>query len=94
MSRRFGVIGVMDGWKKGDLPGPQMVSIFLGSYGTLKDGKIVITSELATDKNVDEEVDQLIKGLEAVRKEAKENIRKTNKKIRSSLLRSSSNESN
>lgn len=85
MSRKFGVVGIMDGWKKGDLPRGQMVNVVLNSYGTLNDGSVAITAELASDQEVDYAIDQLIKDLEVARKKAKEKIKKTNERIRSSL---------
>jgi hypothetical protein len=74
MKGKFGVVGIMDGWKKGDLPGNQMVNIVLNSYSTLKDGNIALTAQLATDSEVDHAIDQLIHDLEAVRKVAKKKI--------------------
>ena len=85
MSGKFGVVGIMDGYKKGDFPGNQMVNIVLNSYGNLNDGSVAITAQLASDQEVDYAVDQLIKDLEVTRKKAKEKINKTNKIIRSSL---------
>jgi hypothetical protein len=85
MSGKFGVVGIMDGWKKGDLPGNQMVNIVLNSYGTLNDGSLALTAQLASDQEVDYAVDQLIKDLEVARKKAKEKIKNTNERIRSSL---------
>jgi len=84
MSSKFGLIGTMDGWKKGDLPFNQMVSIILNSYSTIEDRTIAITSQLASDTEVDYAIDQLIKDLEIVRKKAKEKINKNNERIRSS----------
>lgn len=84
MDGKFGVIGIMDGWKKGDIPGNHMVNIVLNSHSIIYDGRIALTCQLATDAEVDFAVDQLIKELETARKMAKENISKTNKKIRSS----------
>jgi len=77
----FGVIGVLDGWKKGDLPGNQMVNIVLNDYTTLNNGNISITQELASDSEVDCVIDGLIRDLELARKKAKANIKKTNDKI-------------
>lgn len=85
MSGKFSVVGIMDGWKKGDLPGNQMVNIVLSSYGTLNNGLVAVTAQLASEQEVDYAVDQLIKDLEIARKKAKEKIKKTNEKIRSSL---------
>lgn len=85
MSGRFGVVGTMDGWKKGDLPGNQMVNIVLNSNTTLNDGSVAITAQLASNQEVDNAIDQLIKDLEVVRKKAKEKIKKTNEMVRSTL---------
>lgn len=84
MKGKFGVIGSMDGWKKGDLPNNQMVNIVLNEYSTTQDGSIALTAKLATDDEVDFVVDNLIKDLNAARIKAKDNLRKTNQKIRGS----------
>lgn len=81
----FSVTGIMDGWKKGDLPGNQMVNIVLSKRMTLQDGSISLTATLATDGEVDYAVDQLIKELEAIRKKAKYKITNDTRKIRESL---------
>lgn len=86
MSEIFGVLGTMDDWKKGDLPGNQTVNIVLNSYARLNNGSIAITAELASDEEVDCAIDQITKELEFVRKKAKEKIKKTNEIIRSSLI--------
>ena len=85
MNGKFGVVGILDGWKKGDMPGPQMVNIVLNSYTSAYDGSIAITHDLATEGEVDHAVDQLIKDLESTRKKAKEKIKKTNERIHSSF---------
>jgi DNA-binding protein YbaB len=84
MKGKFGIVGQFDGWKKGDMRGNQMVNIVINSHSTIRDGWVSISPKLASDGEVDEIVDSLIKDLEAVRKKAKENIRKTNEKIRKS----------
>lgn len=85
MMGKFKVIGIMDNWKKGDLPGNQMVNIVLSEHFQLDNGFITLTAQLASDNEVDYAVDHLIKELEVVRKKAKDNISKTNKKICESL---------
>ena len=84
MSGKFGVVGILDGWKKGDMPGNQMVNIVLNENFTIQDGFIAITTQLATDKEIDYAVDKLITDLDAARKQAKEKIKKTNERIRAS----------
>lgn len=85
MKGKFGLVGRMDKWKKGDLPANQMVNIFLNHYGTNSDGKILLTCQLASDAEVDHEIDNLIKELESVRKKAKLKINSTNAKIKESI---------
>jgi len=85
MAEKFSVIGVLDGWTKGDFPGNQEVQIVLNSHATTADGRIALTAQLATDGEVDHAVGELIKGLESARRRAKENIRKTNSRILSAL---------
>ena len=74
MKGKFGVIGIMDGIKKDDLPGNQMVYIVLNSWETLNNGNIAVTAQLATDREVNDNIDQLIHDLETVRKMAKKKI--------------------
>lgn len=85
MNGKFNVIGILDNWKKGDLPGNQMVNIILNDYATIHNGNISLTAELASDDEIDYAVDKLIKDLEQVRKKAKNNIAKINEMIRNSL---------
>ena len=85
MRNIFGVCGVLDKWKKGDLPGSEMVAITLDIYSSSNEGVISLTPQLASDEEVDYAVDQIIRDLEKVRKKAKERIRKNNEKVRSSL---------
>ena len=84
MKGKFGVVGILDGWKAGDLPGNQMVSLVLNSHSKLKNGDIAITALLASDEEVDYAINSLIKDLEVARKKAKEKIKKTNDRIRES----------
>ncbi|MEJ1366292.1 MAG: hypothetical protein RPU42_14550 [Candidatus Sedimenticola sp. (ex Thyasira tokunagai)] len=81
MSYKFKVVGLLDGWKKGDPPGAQQVNIVLDKIFTTPKGDIAITPLLATEQEVDYEVDQLIKGLESIRRKAKSNIKRTNERI-------------
>ena len=81
MSNIFGIVGILDKWKKDDLPGNQMIYVVLNEYSTLKDGNISISPQLASDQEVDYEIDLLIKELEKIRKKAKANIKKTNERI-------------
>ena len=46
-----------------------------------KDGNISIAPQLASDQEIDYEINQLIKELETIRKKAKANIKKTNERI-------------
>jgi len=78
----FSVVGVLDAWKKGDLPDNQKVSIILNSHSILCKGELAISELLATDEEVDFAVDRVIKDLETVRKKAKEKIKNTNARIR------------
>ena len=79
---KFGVVGILDGWKEGDLPGYQMVNIVLNSHCKMENGDIAITAQLASNEEVDFAIDCLIKDLETARKKAKEKIKRTNDRIR------------
>lgn len=82
MESKFGVVGILDKCKVGDLPGNQMVNIVLNSYSSSNDGTISITPQLATDVEVDNAVNQLINDLEKARVAAKKSIKTINEKIR------------
>ena len=82
MPVNFEVKGILDNWKKGGLPGDQIVEIVLGDHSLDEDGLINITHQLASSFEVDDAIDSLIEQLEIVRDQAKVNIRNTNKKIR------------
>lgn len=84
MQGKFGVLGILDDWEKGDIRGDQMVNIILNSHSSIRKGIICISPQLASDREVDEVVDQLIRDLESVRKEAKKNIRSMNTRMRNS----------
>lgn len=43
----FDVVGILDDWKEGDLPGNQMITIILNEYFTIDDGSIAVTARLA-----------------------------------------------
>lgn len=84
MAGKFGVIGDLDNWKPGDIPGNQMVYVVLNEHFTTKDGHVTVTAKLATEAEVDFAIDHLIKDLERTRNKAKEKIRKINQKIQDS----------
>jgi uncharacterized protein YjbJ (UPF0337 family) len=84
MAGKFGVIGDLDKWKSGDLPGNQMVYVVLNDHFTTNTGHITVTAKLASEGEVDFAIDQLIKDLEKIRKKAKEKIRTVNQRIKDS----------
>ncbi|MFA6040744.1 MAG: hypothetical protein WC733_04525 [Methylophilus sp.] len=85
MSGKFNVIGILDDWKKGDLPGNQMVNVVLNDHFTIRNRYVALTAQLASDEEVDFAIDKLIKDLEVVRVKAKKSIVTINEKIRNSL---------
>lgn len=87
MKGRFNLIGTMDKRKKGDLLGNQMVFFTLAEYGTNADGQVLLTPSLASDAEVDGQIDILIKELETIRKKAKLKISYDNAKIRAEMLK-------
>ena len=65
--------------KKNDPPfHSPYVHIYLSTYSTGDNGKILMSPQLINDAEIDYEVDSLIKQLEKVRKKAKKEL---NKKI-------------
>lgn len=81
MSGKFRIVGTMDKWKKGDLPGNQRVDIVLVHYSKTKDGSICITPQLASDEEVDNAVNQLGLDLKKAGIAAKKSIKKINAKM-------------
>lgn len=84
MSGKFGVLNPFKKWKKGDFPCSPTVTIVLNEVLHLKDGSIGLSASLAADAEIDWVIDQLIKDLEAVRRDAKRTLKNQLEKIRSS----------
>ena len=76
MSTKFGVIGTLDNLKQTTMPQPPFVIITLDSYSNIDDNIISLSPHLATNKEVDENIDSLIKQLEKLRKKAKAKLTK------------------
>jgi hypothetical protein len=61
---------------KGDLPFTPFLHIYLSEHST-EFGKILLSPQLMTDKEIDESIDLLIMQLEKVRKMAKSKLKKS-----------------
>jgi len=61
------------------LPGPMFVQLWLSSYSSDSEGRIFLSPELASDREVDESIDYLINQLEKMRKKAKRILEKNKK---------------
>ncbi len=85
MSGKFGVFNPFRDWKKGDLPCDTHVTLVVNELNPENDGRIRMTPNLATDSEIDYEIDQMKKDLESVRKEAKRVLKAQREKIRSSF---------
>jgi hypothetical protein len=84
MAGKFGVDNLSEKWKKGDLPMNPFVRVILNEALHCINGTIGISATLATDNEIDFEIDKLHKNLELVRKEAKLVLKKQRDKIHSS----------
>ena len=67
--------------KEGDLPPPMLyVQLYVSQYSRDERGHILLSCELASDGEIDEYVDSLIKQLNEVRKKAKRSLSKAKTK--------------
>ena len=71
--------------RKGDPPFTPYVHIWLSQPSDVIEGKILISPQLMTDREIDESVDWLIKQLERARKMAKKKLQDKNEQLRESL---------
>ena len=53
------------------LPGPTFVNLWLSSYSSDSEKRVLLSPELASDREVDDSVDYLIQQFERARKKAK-----------------------
>lgn len=80
MSMHFSVFNPLSKWKAGDpLVFPQ-VQISIGCFHTNPSGLVTIGPYLATDAEVDYLIDRLVDELNAARRAAKIQLRRTRKK--------------
>lgn len=85
MSGKFGVFNPFRKWKKGDPLGDTHITIVVNELNAEDDGRIRMTPKLATDSEIDYEIDQMKRDLESVRKEAKSVLKTQRDKIRASF---------
>ena len=71
---RFSLYSPLSAWKKGDYLTAPFVSLSLGTYSTSEEGRVLLSPELMTDREVDETVDQLKSELEEFRRSAKQEL--------------------
>ncbi len=71
MNGRFGIYNPLQGWKSGDLHADATVFVVLNRSSTVGENLVCVSPSLASDKEVDEVIDQMIKDIEKVRREAK-----------------------
>jgi hypothetical protein len=65
--------------KKGEMPFKPIVNLYLSTYGTDKDGKILLSYELMSEMEIDNYIDGLINDLEKIRRKAKKSWRDKDK---------------
>ena len=80
MKTAFEVIGTMDDWMEGDLPGKQEVRIVVAEFADPE--CYAVTPGMQTLEAVDTAVDNLIEALNAMRERAKLSLLDTNARIR------------
>jgi len=73
----FDVFNPLKKWKKGDYPISPAVYIQLTSFVRDQDERVLIGHQLMTEQEVDEQINQLVKELEAVRRKAKKDLKET-----------------
>lgn len=78
---KFAMHSPLRSWKKGELPADPFVSLEVGTHME-SDGRLILTSQLMTDAEIDDEVDGLIKELEQFRKAAKKELLSLRAKMR------------
>ena len=70
--------------RKGDLPFTPFAHVWLSQHSADAAGRILLSPQLMTDKEVDESVDRLIGQLEKARKKAKKDLQDKKEKLRES----------
>lgn len=82
MTNSFIIINLSRSIQKYDMPVPAIVQLALGDHGSDGNHLHYLTEQLASDIEIDEAFDRLVKNLESNRKEAKRIIKTENKKYR------------
>ena len=68
--------------RKGDVPFTPYLHIYLPEHSSGPEGRILLSPQLMTDKEIDESIDSLIMQLEKVRKTAKSKLKKEKARVR------------
>lgn len=66
---------------RSDLPFDPYVQLSLSNFSQDSAGKVFLSPRLASDMEIDESVDYLIKQLEKARKKAKEDLKKAKREV-------------
>lgn len=80
MSQYFEVYNPLRNWKQGDYPLSPQVSIQLTTHNTESDGSITFCQYMATEDEIDNVIDFLVKELQKVRKNAKKELKAMHEK--------------
>lgn len=75
MPCKFTLYSPLQKWKKGDRLVSPFVKIQLNTYSEDQDGRIIISSDLMSDKEIDETIDHIVKEFERLRKAAKSELK-------------------
>jgi len=70
---RFSIYSPLATWKKGQYPVAPFLRLSVG-FSSEKDGNVLLSPQLMTEKEVDETVDGLIKELEEFRRTTKKEL--------------------
>ena len=87
MSGKFDVFNPFQKWKRGDMPCDTHVTLVVNELNPEDDGRIRLTPSLATESEIDYEIDAMQRDLESLRKKAKRVLKAQRDKIRASFAK-------
>lgn len=72
---KFALHSPLRSWKKDEMQVSPFVSLAVGSYSEDEEGRLLLTSQLMTETEIDQEVDELTQELEEFRRVAKKELK-------------------
>ncbi len=79
---RLSIYSPLSKWKAGDSLASPYVHITVGTHSSTEGEHVLLSSQLMSDQEIDEAVDQMISELEEFRKMAKKEINSLKSKMR------------